>query len=321
MAGYLKLLFKILLSVGLLTYLILNADINQILSLLGNIWYEGRLAYILFGMCLFALAIFVFAVRLRLLLDTYHYHFSLWSLYKYYVIGLFFNNFLPTDVGGDVVRAYMITKDTNDGNVGLVSVMTERLMGMVSVLIMAMLVSLFYWDGYILSIVIGGLGFSIVIFFLFIFYPKLLSLVNPIIDRLKIFNLSGKIYEFIDVLRHNNDNKSIYFKLWFWSLVGQTLVIVMTYLLSVGLGLQISLGYLFFAVPAIFLIGTLPSINGFGFREGGYVFFLGEIGISISAALSLSFLAILVPSTFSLWGGVLFLLNKKKINLKGYKNG
>ena len=103
-------------------------------------------------------------------------------------------------------------------------------------------------------------------------------------------------------------------------MIGQMLVIAMTYLLSLGLALQISLGYLLLVVPITFLISMLPSINGLGVREGGYVFFLGKIGISKAAALSLAFLVVLIPFIFSLLGGLLFLSNKRKIKIGELRN-
>ena len=68
---------------------------------------------------------------------------------------------------------------------------------------------------------------------------------------------------------------------------------------------------MFLVVPITFMLAMLPSINGLGFREGGYVVLLGKIGISKAAALSLSFLTILIPIFISIIGGILFLFQKK----------
>jgi uncharacterized protein (TIRG00374 family) len=238
-------------------------------------------------------------------------------------MGLFFNNFLPTAIGGDVIRIYKIIQDTDDRNVGFASVMTERLLGMAGTLTMTMLALLFmarHSESQILLPIAGGLIVAIFIFFLFIFYPRFSIPFNPIIDRLKIFHLGERIHKFAGVLRKNNNNKSVYWKLWFTSMIGQMLIIVMTYLLSCGLALQIPAGYLFLVVPITFLISMLPSINGLGVREGGYVFFLGKIGISKAGALSLSFLVVLVPLIISLLGGLLFISERKKFKIGELRN-
>src|SRR4030042_504446 len=128
---FVKLLFKILLSTGLLVYLVLSADTNRIYELLNGIWNQGRLNYLLAATGLFVVSVGLFAYRWQVLLKSYGYRPSLWSLFRYYMMGLFFNNFLPTAIGGDVVRIYKVIQDTDDRNVGFASVMTERLMGMV----------------------------------------------------------------------------------------------------------------------------------------------------------------------------------------------
>jgi hypothetical protein len=64
----------------------------------------------------------------------------------------------------------------------------------------------------------------------------------------------------------------------------------------------------------------LPSINGLGVREGGFVFLLGRIGISEAAAVSLSFTTILIPMIVSIAGGFLFILQKKIPNKEDIEN-
>jgi uncharacterized protein (TIRG00374 family) len=320
---HIKSLFKILLSTGLLAYLILSADTDRILEILSNIWLKGSVIYVFAAAGLFALSVFIFALRWQILLNAYGYHPSLWNLYRYYIMGLFFNNFLPTAIGGDVIRIYKIIQDTDDRNVGFASVMTERLLGMAGTLTMTMLALLFmarHSESHVLLPTAAGLIVAILIFFLFIFYPNLSRPLNPLIDSLKIYRLGERIHKFAGVLRQNNDNKSVYWKLWLISMVGQMLIIVMTYILSIGLALQIPAGYLFLVVPITFLISMLPSINGLGVREGGYVFFLGKIGVSKAGALSLSFLVVLVPLFISLLGGLLFISERKKLKIKELRN-
>ena len=52
-----------------------------------------------------------------------------WRLFSHYMSGQFVSNFLPTTVGGDVVRVSRLTKDTDDGPISFTSVVFERLSG------------------------------------------------------------------------------------------------------------------------------------------------------------------------------------------------
>ena len=97
------------------------------------------------------------------------------------------------------------------------------------------------------------------------------------------------------------------------SLFGQILIIIKVYCLALALGIQVNPIVIFLVVPIASILSMMPSINGIGFRDGGYVILLAKVGVSKAAALSLSFLALFIPVLISISGGVLFLLQKKVI--------
>jgi len=47
-------------------------------------------------------------------------------LFKLYFVGAFFNNFMPTSIGGDVYKVYKLGKKIDSPVVGFSSVFTER---------------------------------------------------------------------------------------------------------------------------------------------------------------------------------------------------
>jgi len=67
-----------------------------------------------------------------------------------------------------------------------------------------------------------------------------------------------RIIKFLDALRFNRHNKTIYIKILVTSLLGQSFVIVMTYMLVLALGLNITVGYIFLVVPVSFLLTMFP---------------------------------------------------------------
>jgi uncharacterized membrane protein YbhN (UPF0104 family) len=117
--------------------------------------------------------------------------------------------------------------------------------------------------------------------------------------------------KFLNAIRFYQNARSIFIKILLISVLGQVLIIHMTFFLSRAIGLHVPLSYMFLIVPVTFLVTMLPSINGVGFREGGYVLLLGEIGVGKAEAISLSFLSILIPMLISVGGGILFILNKQ----------
>ena len=82
------------------------------------------------GAFVFTLAGFILgAVRWQRVLIALGVRQPLGRLFSHYMSGQFVSNFLPTTVGGDVVRVSRLTKDTDDGPISFTSVVFERLSG------------------------------------------------------------------------------------------------------------------------------------------------------------------------------------------------
>ena len=86
------------------------------------IWGIGAFVFTLTGFILGA-------VRWQRVLIALGVRQPLRRLFSHYMSGQFVSNFLPTTVGGDVVRVSRLTKDTNDGPISFTSVVFERLSG------------------------------------------------------------------------------------------------------------------------------------------------------------------------------------------------
>ena len=129
MMSHLKTIIKAAVSLGLLGYLIYLADPKQILNVLDQVWYENGIIYLSVAFTLFLLSLLVLSFRWQILVKGYGLKISTWLLFKYYLIGLFFNNFLPTGIGGDVLRIYNLIQSSGNRTVSFASVMTERLLG------------------------------------------------------------------------------------------------------------------------------------------------------------------------------------------------
>jgi len=309
-----KTLLKIILSVLLVGYLIYSAEPKKIGQVLGQIWQNDRLVYLLLAIGIYIISMIIFTLRWQILVRGYGLVISTLNLLKYYLIGLFFNNFLPTSIGGDVVRIYYFIEKSGDRTAGFTSVLTERLLGVASTLILTLL-SLFAlrdkMDDNLLIYIACSLLAVIIVFFGSIFNDRILQQVERMVSPLKLLRLGERIMKFIKAIRFFYNTKEIYLKIVGISLSGQVLVIIMTCLLSQAIGLNVSWNYLFLVVPVSFLVTMLPSINGIGFREGVYVILLGQIGVGKAEAISLSFLSILIPMIVSMGGGILFMLNKQ----------
>jgi uncharacterized protein (TIRG00374 family) len=313
----LKLIVKIFISLGLLVYLVKLAEPAEIIKVLATIREAGGIFYIISAILFFIVAIFVYSIRWQILIKGYNIHISIIRLFKYYLIGLFFNNFLPTSIGGDLIRIYKLIQHSGERTIGFASVLTERLMGFISSLVIALVSIIIMLNQFEdLNLLYIDLGLLFILILFIVFLNHLVYPLNQLLIHIKIFRLGERIMKFFEALRFYRNNKIIFLHVFIVSIMGQVLIILMTYLISLALKLNISISYIFLIVPITFLLTMLPSINGLGVREGGFVFFLGKIGITSAAALSISFISIIIPMMVSILGGILFILSKDKVKIK-----
>jgi uncharacterized protein (TIRG00374 family) len=314
-----KLILKIVVSLGLLIYLIILAKPEEIIKVIATIWNAGGIIYIIFAVTIFLVSIYIYSVRWQILIKGYRLKISLFKLFTFYLMGLFFNNFLPTSIGGDIIRIHKLIQHIGERTIGFASVLTERLMGFISSLLLTLISLIIMTNQFenlnLLYFTIGLLCLLLT-FFVFVFFDCLFNLLNEFIIKIRIFRLGERIMKFLEALRFYRNNKWIFLYVFFISTVGQIAIIIMIYLIVLALQLNVSLGYLFLVVPVTFLLTLIPSINGLGVRDGGFVFLFGKIGISSAAALSVSFIAIIIPMFISIIGGILFILNKENVRLK-----
>jgi len=77
------------------------------------------------------------AFKWFMLTQSQHLGAGFWRLFAYYLVGQFYNMFLPTSVGGDVVRSYELGRYSNRHADSLASVFVERYTGVLTLLIVA----------------------------------------------------------------------------------------------------------------------------------------------------------------------------------------
>lgn len=305
-------ILRISISIGLIIYLIYSADIPHMVALFKNIKISG----IIWAIIAFILSVVFLALRWHLLTRSYGMKVNLQKLFIFYFIGLFFNNFLPTSIGGDLSRAYYLARETNHRSASIGTVFLERLVGLLATLSFA-LVSLFWLMRYFHSnriIYITLLVILIISLFLAsVMSRRIYKRFNGLLSLISFYNMGDKLIKVFDTLHYYRNKKLILLGTYFYSLLAQFALIVMNFILARSLGLnQISFGYLILVVPITFVIGLLPSINGIGVRDTGYVLLLTRLGLQTTEILSLSFSVTIIPIILSLGGGLFFLLYREK---------
>ncbi|MBI4091297.1 flippase-like domain-containing protein, partial [candidate division WWE3 bacterium] len=216
-------------------------------------------------------------------------------LFRLYFIGSFFNNFLPTSIGGDVFKAYKLGKYINDNSRAIASTFMERFSGVVALFLFAIYgaVATFGYFG------VAGL---------FLFWIAVLALFLAV----KFFG--GKfqpVKKFLDALKLYRNNKGILAYSFVTSVFVQVFSILTQHLIFKSLGYDIPLSFSFFAFPVIILASfVIPSQNSLGVQDFLYSAFFSQVGIEAEASASASIVYHLVRLLVSLIGGGFYATEK-----------
>jgi hypothetical protein len=289
-----KTVIKIGVSLILLGIILYKVDKRQLIENISrmNPWFIP----LIIGLII--LNYFVSSIRWKkLLIHTDTSHVSVKYLTSLYFIGSFFNNFMPTSVGGDLYKAVKLGKKLGNATDAFTATFMERFTGVVALVCIssAALVKLLgIWGIVIFLAVLAGIPIGY----------KTLELVSKKIKKLQ------KIYDSISAYRKTPKVLVVAF---LTSFIVQLCSIFAQYFVFAAVGAHFSPFYAMFVFPVIILAGFfIPSINGIGVQDALYIQLIAQPipGISADLALSASVLFHLLRLGVSLIGGVLYAVNK-----------
>ncbi len=307
-----------LFGLGLLAFLLWRVDWQE----LNCIVSQASLGYVGAALLIELLNVMPRVLRWRALLVAQGTREPFLRLLSIYLVGSFFNNFLPSNVGGDSVRMLRLGQLTGRGADAASSVLVERLCGLFAVLLMGVVAVLSNWQ----LASAGGIGFLVlgtfVVFVLGMLLLFNLWRVRSWADCLTIPWLAtliskrcpelveglGKLYDSIYAFR---SHRRVLLVVLAFSLLFRLGSVFSLYVQSLALHVPIPFIWLMMAFSLIAVANSLPlSLNAIGIQEGAYVFFFGLAGIAAPQSLALALLSRGLRLAVSLVGGVIYLLGK-----------
>jgi len=278
-----------------------------------DLWKElehADLYFLTLYICLDLFMTCVSAIKWSVLTKPQGIYASLPRLFWLYMVGYFFNNILPTSVGGDVVRAYELGKGEGKKMEAMASVFVERFTGL-TILILFALLSVALDPRFLretkvvvpLALAFGGyLGIVAVVFnrSSVFFMGKLVP--AKIVGRLlkKVERLQTAIYMYKD------HKRSIFYALGY-SILFYVSTVLIVYVGLLVFNVRVSLSSLSMAVPIMLVLFMIPiSIGGIGLQEWAYYFVLGMVGVPGAVALSLGLLYRAKTVGMGLLGGAIY---------------
>lgn len=295
---------KIAVTIGLLLVVAFTLDLSQVWTALASAnWADLAIALLLYQG-----GIVVRAYRWQALLRAFGVTASLPRLTRIYYVGMFFNSFLPSGFGGDVVRMMELSQDGAEGPLAVSTVLVDRIMGLLVLFAMALVALPFSWRlvppavSLALLTLIAAVAVGIYLFLNRPLVEALARRVPPLgklLARPKIAALYASFHHYDRPALARAAGASLVFNL--------SLIATQAYL-GRAVGVHLSLWYFFLFVPILSSLLTVPiSISGFGVREGGYVVLFGQAGVAAPQAVAMSLLFYAVNAITGLVGGALYL--------------
>jgi uncharacterized membrane protein YbhN (UPF0104 family) len=266
-------------------------------SKVGEAFLRLRLDLWLAAVAVLIVTQLVSAWRWQILARPFGFERSVGQLARYYFIGMFFNLFLPTSVGGDVVRAWYLDGRSGRKLSAFVAVFVDRFSGLLVLLglaCLAVLLSPRTLPAWIPGVVWGATACAAVV----------LAATPWLARRGERFT---RPLRNVRLALHALRAPRLLLPTTLLSAAVQAGNVVLVWLVGQAIGADIPGSYYWILVPMVSLATMLPSIGGIGVRENAMALFLAPLAVAETTAVTLSLLSFAVFVAVSLGGGVLYL--------------
>ena len=231
-----------------------------------------------------------------------------------FMVGHFFNGFLPGSTGGDVTRAFYAARETHGQRThAVMSIVVERLAGIAVLLILTLIGLLASAQYYRLPLVlVGGLAAAILVVLVGLpDLPRIAGwpLVRQFVRHPRIDPFARKLYA---ALRLCHAQPVLILRLLGWSLLQHLFAIASWLTLAWGMGFDFQALTFILLVPAVLTAQMIPiTPGGIGVREGAAVTLLPAAGFAPHEAMLVSLASFAASLVWSTVGGVVFVLLKE----------
>ncbi len=249
----------------------------------------------------------IFVARWYMLLRVQGIDIGYWPAVRLHLLGLLYNNYLPSSVGGDSLRAWYVTKHTEKKLEAALSVLVDRAVGLFGLVLMAIVG---YWfiplesrqqltKSYMEIKLVRQLA-EYEWFFLWataIITAVMVLLISTSKGRTFVYRATKKIsHRGADLLGKVYAAMRIYYgkKLaLFWAVLltfaCQGMFIVGLWFIGKGMHIQADMKYYFVFFPISWVIGMLPiSLGGLGVVEGPIMIMFSLVGVPKDPASALA---------------------------------
>ena len=240
------------------------------------------------------------------------------SVLRIYFMGLFFNNFMPGNVGGDLKRIADIRMESGHRlSAGFSATVFDRLFGLFFLNALALGVGFLFFirdpnkSPYLLPSLAVFVGFCVV------FGAMFSRRFGRLLEVVLLPWAPEKLVEKFTSLRdrfHLFRNSKLWLQVTILSALTQSMRVSVHWLCGLAIGVNIAVSWYFYFIPIVAVITALPiSIGGLGVREASAAFLFMQVGVASMDSVIVQLLAYVVALTVSMAGGLEFLFHRKAL--------
>ena len=252
------------------------------------------------------------AYRWKFISDRLDFHRSMREMTRIYFIGMFFNLFGPSTLGGDVVRSLYLGASDGRRTVAFNTVLFDRVSGLAMLVLVAVVAMAVFgrfdlpWPIVVVAVAAGlalTLGWWVV--------PPLARRLLPGNSRWRRM-LDEELGPFWR-------DRGLLLRAAWVSVGFHVLQILALILLGRAISMRVDWRYYFIFHPLVTVLSALPlTLAGLGIREGGYLWFLHRQGVDDETAVAFGLLWFVVLTVSSLVGGLVYLASGSAVpSLRG----
>jgi glycosyltransferase 2 family protein len=311
---YLVAALKIAVSLVLLVLLFSRIDTAQL-------WTTARgasIPWLAAALVIYAVNVIASTWRWYVLLDAQEVDVGRRWLLGSFMVASFFNNFLPSNIGGDVIRISDTAKAARSTTLAATVVLIDRGLGLMALVLVAAIGAsaagavhpaalpiwpVWLWAGFLAGAaasapaVFAPAGFSRLLQPLTVFHPEWVG---------------GRIDTLMSVLARFRAQPGALARCFGTAVFVQATMVVFYFAVAYALHLHVSLSDIAVIVPISFVVQMLPvSFGGFGIREATFSIYFSRIGQPIESAIAMSLVAQALIMLMSLGGAAVYVSRRR----------
>jgi uncharacterized protein (TIRG00374 family) len=304
---------KILVSGGLLYLLLSQVDTHKL-------WLVAKTAsipWLLAALAIYFVSAVVSTWRWNLLLKTQHIDLPFSTVLNSFLVATFFSNFLPSNIGGDVVRIRDTSRAAGSKTLAATVVLLDRGLGLLGLTFVAAVgATIAAWHsealgpigpGLLWLMLAGGIAVSAP----FVLMPKSAALLLRPFERLHQEWVSERIERLTTALGKFRAAPGVLLQCFVGAIAVQAIIVGYYAAIARALSIPIPLAHLGMLIPLSFIVQMAPiSVNGFGVREWTFKLYFSQLHLPPESAVALSFVGAVVLMVFSTSGAAAYLMRR-----------